>query len=125
MIRCHAQQVTLHNSSTCDARLAWLNKFEAKTRATMNSLGYNSERTRAEEYQRCRVCRGLAKTAVLKKPAPKPKKAGVVRGTRFNRLPKAVLKCEVCQEVKTTYAKGRCKECYWKEYNLKRKGCSK
>lgn len=113
MIRCHAQQTNLHSDLTCQSRLAWLDRYEAKKRATMHSCSPISEWVRAEEYQLCRRCKGLVKGET--KPAPKPKNAPISKEKSY-RLPKAVIECTVCHEVKLTYAKGKCLQCYNRDY---------
>lgn len=113
MIRCHAQQTDLHSDLTCQSRLAWLDAYEAKKRATLHNCSPVSEWVRAEEYQLCRRCKGLVKANT--KPAPKVKKAVTPREKGVH-LPKAILECTVCHEVKLPYAKGKCRQCYNREY---------
>ena len=109
MIRCPIMQCNLATSNTCNARLAWLERYEKKN-GVVNALAQLSNRERYEEYLHCRKCKGIAveEKTVIKKVVGK---RGRVKDTD---------PCAVCGKTEI-WAKKKCKSCYDKaRRNLRR-----
>ena len=100
MIRCPAHQITLLNDNTCKARLAWLDKYDNRGRTILNSMAAFNEKSRAEEYEICRRCQGVAR-----KIWPKNYKGKWDGKT-----------CSGGADHKKIYAHGMCRMCYNRIY---------
>lgn len=109
MIRCSVMQCNLSSSSTCEARLAWLERYEKKE-GKINALAQLSNRDRYEEYLHCRKCRGIAieEKDIFKKAVGK---RGRVKDTD---------PCSVCGKP-DIWAKKKCKSCYDKVRRTKKR----
>lgn len=88
-IRCAVLSAWLLTDETCKARIAWAGLYDKRKRATLNNNVKHSERARWEAYQLCRVCKGLAVAAGVKK-------------------------CTICGS-NEHYARGICQKCYNRE----------
>lgn len=105
MIRCPAHQITLLNDSTCKARLAWLDKYDNRGRSILNSMAAFNEKSRAEEYEICRRCKGT----VPKERKPRPK--GIKYKSKWDGKT-----CSGGADHKKIYAHGMCRMCYNRVY---------
>lgn len=100
MIRCPAHQINLLNDNTCRARLAWLDKYDNRTRAILNSMAAFNEKDHAEEYRICRKCKSMEKE-------------------KTKRQPKGKWNGKTCSNDEThskIYASGICRVCYNRAY---------
>jgi len=102
MVRCPVHQVTLSSDNTCISRLAWLDRYDRRTKSVMNSLSAGGDRERAEEYAACRLCRGIDRKVELPGKKAKGKWAGK--------------SCATDASHGEVYAGGVCRICYNRAY---------
>ena len=104
MTRCSVHQVTLSSDSTCISRLAWLDRYDRRTKSMVNSMSAGGDRERAEEYAACRKCRGVGKEVQFELPVKKPKGKWAGKSCTTNASHGEV------------YAGGVCRICYNRAY---------
>lgn len=75
-MRCVVFQADLQTSSTCDARLAWLDRYEKKGRVVLNTLIPENDKIKYSEYLICRKCKKVDAAPKQNRKRPKIKTAG-------------------------------------------------